>query len=124
MKSARVAYGGAIHCATPHEKGLKLTDGRVVSEDAVVWLTPFEVGTIVALGLNYADHVKELSKELTVTSKDEPQVFMKGPGTLVGHNAQTRRPRDATFMHYERTGSSHRQAGQRREGKRGDGVCS
>lgn len=82
------------------------------------------MGTVVALGLNYADHVKELSKELTVTSKDEPQVFMKGPGTLVGHNAQTRRPRDATFMHYERTGSSHRQAGQRREGKRGDGVCS
>lgn len=73
------------------------------------------MGTVVALGLNYADHVKELSKELTVTSKDEPQVFMKGPGTLVGHNAQTRRPRDATFMHYERTGSSHRQAGQRRE---------
>ncbi|KAI3605394.1 2-hydroxyhepta-2,4-diene-1,7-dioate isomerase (plasmid) [Cupriavidus necator H850] len=101
MKTARVAYGGAIHSATPHEDGLKLGDGRVVGEDAVVWLPPFEVGTIIALGLNYADHVKELSKELTVTAKDEPLVFLKGPGSLVGHNAQSRRPKDATFMHYE-----------------------
>jgi 2-keto-4-pentenoate hydratase/2-oxohepta-3-ene-1,7-dioic acid hydratase in catechol pathway len=26
-----------------------------------------EPGTIIALGLNYADHVKELSKELTTS---------------------------------------------------------
>lgn len=101
MKTARVAYGGAIHTATPHEDGLRLGDGRVVGEGAVVWLPPFETGTIIALGLNYADHVKELSKELTVTAKDEPLVFLKGPGTLVGHNAQSRRPKGATFMHYE-----------------------
>ncbi|MBW9107442.1 fumarylacetoacetate hydrolase family protein [Paraburkholderia phenoliruptrix] len=101
MKTARVAYRGAIHTATPHEDGVRLADGRTASEDAVVWLPPFEVGTIIALGLNYADHVKELSRELMVTAKDEPLVFLKGPGTLVGHNAQTRRPKDVTFMHYE-----------------------
>ena len=72
MKRAKVAYGGAVHDALEHPQGLKLADGRVVAEDAVVWLPPFEVGTIIALGLNYADHVKELSKELTVTAKDEP----------------------------------------------------
>ncbi|AMG87256.1 MULTISPECIES: fumarylacetoacetate hydrolase family protein [Bordetella] len=101
MKRARVAYGGAIHSATPHEQGLLLADGRVVAEDAVVWLPPVEVGTLIVLGLNYADHVKELSKELTVTTRDEPLVFFKGPGAVVGHRAQTRRPRDATYMHYE-----------------------
>lgn len=101
MKTARVAYAGAVHSAVPHDGGLKLADGRVVGEAEVVWLPPFEVGTIIALGLNYADHVKELSKELTVTAKDEPLVFLKGPGTLIGHNAQSRRPADATFMHYE-----------------------
>ena len=69
MKRARVAYGGAIHDATEHPAGLRLADGRVLAEDAVVWLPPFEVGTIIALGLNYADHVKELSKELTVTPR-------------------------------------------------------
>ena len=101
MKHARVAYAGAIHTATPAAHGVQLADGRVVAEDAVVWLPPFEVGTIIALGLNYADHLKELSKELTVTAKDEPLVFLKGPGALIGHNGQTRRPKDVSFMHYE-----------------------
>jgi len=101
MRTARVAYGGALHEAVPHAQGLQLADGRVLAEDAVVWLPPFEVGTIIALGLNYADHVKELSKELTVSTRDEPLVFIKGPGSLVGHRGLTRRPRNAAFMHYE-----------------------
>jgi len=101
MKTARVAYAGAIHAAVPHERGLQLADGRVLAEDQVVWLPPFEVGTVIALGLNYADHVKELSKELTVTAKDEPLVFLKTPGAAIGHRGVTRRPRDATYMHYE-----------------------
>jgi len=101
MKHARVAYGGAIHDATPHPQGLRLADGRVLAEDEVVWLLPFEVGTVIALGLNYADHLKELSKELTVSAQDEPLAFLKGPGTLIGHRGQTRRPADASFMHYE-----------------------
>jgi len=101
MKRARVAYSGAIHDATEHPAGLRLADGRVLAEDAVVWLPPFEPGTIVALGLNYADHVKELSKELTVTSKDEPLAFLKSAGALIGHRAQTRRPTGVKFMHYE-----------------------
>jgi 5-oxopent-3-ene-1,2,5-tricarboxylate decarboxylase / 2-hydroxyhepta-2,4-diene-1,7-dioate isomerase len=101
VKAARVAYGGALHDAVPHSRGLQLEDGRVLAEDAVVWLPPFEVGTVIALGLNYADHVKELSKELTLTPRDEPLVFLKGPGALIGHRGLTRRPRDVAFMHYE-----------------------
>jgi 5-oxopent-3-ene-1,2,5-tricarboxylate decarboxylase/2-hydroxyhepta-2,4-diene-1,7-dioate isomerase len=104
MKMARVAYSGAIHTATPFEGidgKLQLSDGRVVAEDSVVWLPPFEVGTIIALGLNYADHLKELSKELTITEKDEPLVFLKGPGSLIGHRGQTRRPEGVGYMHYE-----------------------
>jgi 5-oxopent-3-ene-1,2,5-tricarboxylate decarboxylase / 2-hydroxyhepta-2,4-diene-1,7-dioate isomerase len=101
VKTARVAYGGALHDAVPHSRGLQLEDGRVLAEDAVVWLPPFEVGTVIALGLNYADHVKELSKELTLTPRDEPLVFLKGPGALIGHRGLTRRPRDVAFMHYE-----------------------
>ncbi len=99
--SARVAYAGAIHSATPHPQGLQLTDGRVLAEEAVVWLPPFQVGSIIALGLNYADHLRELSKELTVTAKDEPLAFLKGPGSLIGHRGQTRRPAGVKFMHYE-----------------------
>lgn len=101
MKTARVAYCGALHTATPLPQGLQLADGRVVAEAEVVWLPPFEVGTVIALGLNYADHVKELAKELTVSSKDEPLVFLKTASAVVGHKAQTRRPAGVQFMHYE-----------------------
>ncbi|MEY2684456.1 MAG: hypothetical protein RJA09_1600 [Pseudomonadota bacterium] len=100
-KSARVAHGGAIHTATPHPSGVQLADGRVLPEANVVWLPPFEAGTVIALGLNYADHVKELSKELTVTTQDEPLAFLKSASALIGHRAVTRRPDGVAFMHYE-----------------------
>jgi len=112
--TARVAYDGAIHTATAHQPNpgaeaadtgapaqLRLADGRTVAEDQVVWLPPFEAGTVIALGLNYADHVKALSKELTLSAQDEPLVFLKGPGTLIGHRGHTRRPAGVAFMHYE-----------------------
>jgi len=73
----------------------------VLAEDAVVWLPPFEAGTVIALGLNYADHVKELSRELTVGAKDEPLVFLKTPGALLGNRGETVRPAGVAFMHYE-----------------------
>lgn len=99
MKRARIAWSGAIHEATPAARAgfVRLADGRVVAEEAVVWLPPFEVGNIIALGLNYADHAKELSFK----AQDEPLVFLKGPGSLIGHRGQTRRPAGAIFMHYE-----------------------
>jgi 5-oxopent-3-ene-1,2,5-tricarboxylate decarboxylase/2-hydroxyhepta-2,4-diene-1,7-dioate isomerase len=97
MKLARVAYAGAIHQATEHNGRLRLADGPIVGEEDVVWLPPIQPGTIFALGLNYADHAKELAFK----APDEPLVFLKGPGTLCGHRGQTRRPRGVTYMHYE-----------------------
>jgi len=99
MKRARVAFAGALHEATPGAAPgtLRLADGRIVGEEEVVWLAPFEVGTIIALGLNYADHAKELA----FSAQDEPLVFLKGPGSVIGHRGRTRRPADATSMHYE-----------------------
>jgi 5-oxopent-3-ene-1,2,5-tricarboxylate decarboxylase / 2-hydroxyhepta-2,4-diene-1,7-dioate isomerase len=113
MMRARVAYAGAIHEATPAgesaqppgeaapptapAENLQLADGRVVSGADVVWLPPFDVGTVIALGLNYADHAKELA----FNAQEEPLVFLKGPGTLLGHRGVTRRPADVKFMHYE-----------------------
>ncbi|SDR25575.1 5-carboxy-2-oxohept-3-enedioate decarboxylase HpaG2 subunit [Paraburkholderia fungorum] len=97
MMRGRVAYAGAIHEAHPHAQGVLLADGRVRREDEVVWLAPIEVGTIFALGLNYAEHAKELQ----FGKQEEPLVFLKGPGTVIGHRGFTRRPADVTFMHYE-----------------------
>jgi 5-oxopent-3-ene-1,2,5-tricarboxylate decarboxylase / 2-hydroxyhepta-2,4-diene-1,7-dioate isomerase len=72
-----------------------------VAQDAVVWLPPLrpvpQARTILALGLNYADHAKELEFK----APEEPLVFIKGEATLIGHRAFTRRPADVQFMHYE-----------------------
>ena len=63
----------------------------------MVWLPPFEAGTVIALGLNYADHAKELAS----SAQRNPWCFLKGPGTLLGHRGMTRRPGRREFMHYE-----------------------
>jgi len=97
MKHARVAYLGAVYDASEQHGRLCLADGRTVDETAVVWLPPVQPRTILALGLNYAKHARELGSKAPA----EPLVFLKGPNTIVGHRAQTRRPADATFMHYE-----------------------
>ncbi len=102
MRLARVAYAGAIHAAEPQQladgrAGVRLTDGRRLAEEEVVWLPPLEVGTILALGLNYAQRARELA----LKAPEEPLVFLKGPGTLLGHRGVTRRPAGVKFMHYE-----------------------
>lgn len=102
MKVARVACAGAIHTAQPQQladgrAGVRLTDGRTLAEEEVVWLPPLEAGTIIALGLNYAQRARELAFK----APEEPLVFLKGPGALLGHRGVTRRPAGVKFMHYE-----------------------
>jgi 5-oxopent-3-ene-1,2,5-tricarboxylate decarboxylase / 2-hydroxyhepta-2,4-diene-1,7-dioate isomerase len=102
MRFARVACAGAIHTAQPRElpdgrAGVQLTDGRRLAENEVVWLPPLEAGTVIALGLNYAKRARELA----FSAPEEPLVFLKGPGTLLGHRGVTRRPAGVKFMHYE-----------------------
>lgn len=101
MKHARVAWAGAVHDAVERDGQLLLADGRLVPFNNVVWLPPLkpvpQARTILALGLNYADHAKELEFK----APDEPLVFIKGEGSLIGHRAFTRRPAGVQFMHYE-----------------------
>ncbi|MBO9514534.1 MAG: fumarylacetoacetate hydrolase family protein [Variovorax sp.] len=101
MKRARILYEGAVHDAVEADGQLRLADGRRVALDAVAWLPPLaptpRPRTILALGLNYADHAKELEFK----APEEPLVFVKGEGTLTGHRQLTYRPSDVQFMHYE-----------------------
>jgi 5-oxopent-3-ene-1,2,5-tricarboxylate decarboxylase/2-hydroxyhepta-2,4-diene-1,7-dioate isomerase len=101
MKHARVVYEGRTQHAVERDGRLLLDDGRLVSEDTVTWLPPLaptpRPRTILALGLNYADHAKELEFK----APEEPLVFIKGEGTLTGHRQLTRRPAKVQFMHYE-----------------------
>lgn len=97
MKRARIAFDGAVRHATEDNGRLRLGDGRSIGCDEAVWLPPVEPRTIFALGLNYADHAKELAFK----APDAPLVFLKGRNTVIGHCARSRRPADATYMHYE-----------------------
>ncbi|QZA31990.1 fumarylacetoacetate hydrolase family protein [Hydrogenibacillus sp. N12] len=95
--TGRVAYRGAVYDVTPAPGGVLLPTGAVVPEEAVVWLVPFRPRAIIALGLNYGDHARELRFE----APPEPIVFFKGPNALVGHRGTTPRPRSARMMHFE-----------------------
>ena len=101
MKHARVAYAGGVHDALERDGQLLLADGRVVAFNDVVWLPPLQpvkqARTILALGLNYADHATELEFK----APEEPLVFVKGEASLMGHRGFTRRPADVKYMHYE-----------------------
>lgn len=101
MKHACVVHQGQVHSATERGGQLLLANGQLVAEDAVTWLPPLaptpRPRTILALGLNYADHAKELEFK----APEEPLVFIKGEGTLTGHRQFTRRPAGVQFMHYE-----------------------
>ncbi|CAJ48870.1 fumarylacetoacetate hydrolase family protein [Bordetella avium] len=98
MKHARVIYENQIWSATEAPKGVRLSDGRVLAETDVQWLPPCEFGTIFALGLNYADHAKEIAFN---QAPQAPLVFLKGINALTGHRRFTRRPADVSYMHYE-----------------------
>jgi 5-oxopent-3-ene-1,2,5-tricarboxylate decarboxylase/2-hydroxyhepta-2,4-diene-1,7-dioate isomerase len=101
MKHAVVNYQGATCDAVELDGALLLADGRRVGFDDVSWLPPLaptpRPRTILALGLNYADHARELEFK----APEEPLVFLKGERSLTGHRQFTPRPPDATFMHYE-----------------------
>ena len=97
MMRARVIHRGDQHGATPEGAGLRLDDGRLVGEDEVAWLPPLEPRTIFAVGLNYAEH----AREIRAAPQREPLVFLKGPNSVAGHRSATPRPAGVAFMHYE-----------------------
>ena len=99
MKRGRVVYQGQTVAVTESADGsVQLPNGSLVAETAVQWLPPMDFGTIFALGLNYADHAKEIAFN---KAPEEPLVFLKGPNTLNGHRCHTRRPSDVSYMHFE-----------------------
>ena len=100
MKRARIAHKGSAVWADliDHDNALRLASGETVSAAEAQWLAPVTPGaSIFALGLNYADHVKELGFK----TKEPPLIFLKGANSLVGHLGTTIRPGDANQMHPE-----------------------
>ena len=107
MKRARIAWAGAVHNAIERDDQLELLtpafSGKRLAFDDVVWLPPLQPlppqrpRTVLALGLNYADHARELAFK----PPEEPLVFVKGEASFMGHRGFTLRPHGVDFMHYE-----------------------
>ncbi len=101
MKHAYVIHEGGVHHARESEGMLLLDDGQRVAPHAVRWLPPLapvnQARTLLCLGLNYADHAKELAFK----PPSEPLAFLKGQSSLIGHREQAHRPSGVKLMHYE-----------------------
>jgi 2-keto-4-pentenoate hydratase/2-oxohepta-3-ene-1,7-dioic acid hydratase in catechol pathway len=77
-----------------------LTPGAAVgSVESLTLLPPVHPGKIVAVGLNYVDHVKEGGRDRDVP--DEPVIFMKPQSALIGNGETIQLPMDTENIHYE-----------------------
>ena len=99
MKYGRIILKDKIISVTEDNGDILLDDGSKFEPESQTakWLPPYQIGTVFALGLNYADHAKELA----FNAPDKPLVFLKSNSTITGHLSHTPRPTDATYMHYE-----------------------
>ncbi|HCH7477813.1 fumarylacetoacetate hydrolase family protein [Acinetobacter oleivorans] len=97
MKTAKIKYDGQYFDVRVNDDlSVELPSGQILKEEQVEWLPPAN-GTMFALGLNYADHARELAFE----PPKEPLIFIKANNTYIGHNKQTWRPDHVDYMHYE-----------------------
>lgn len=101
MKRARIFHRGRDIWAevAPDNTMLRLPNGTDLPIAEAQWLAPVQRGVAVyALGLNFADHNKELG---FAPKLETPLVFMKGDNCFVGHDGDTPRPADGNQMHPE-----------------------
>lgn len=100
MKRAIIRHQGQpVHVIVEDISGTieaVLPDGTRLAEQDVEWLPPAS-GSMFALGLNYADHARELAFK----PPTEPLAFVKAPNTYTGHRQLTWRPDNVEYMHYE-----------------------
>lgn len=71
--------------------------GTIAHLDDVQLLAPVEASRIIGVGLNYAEHAREVGKELPT----EPMLFMKPSTTAIGPDDAIIYPRQGKNVHYE-----------------------
>lgn len=97
MKTARFISRGRQHQGVLQGDLLMDAAGEGHRPDEVQFLLPITPGKVIALALNYADHVEELGFK----QPEEPVMFLKPNTSLLPHGGAVEYPRGAKFMHYE-----------------------
>lgn len=92
MKYARIAYNNEIYYGIVKNNTVTLLDGdifdyysiteNVLPLDKVKLLPPCDPTKIAAVGLNYADHARELNLKIP----EFPALFMKPSSSVIGHD--------------------------------------
>ncbi len=67
--------------------------------DEVTLLPPVEPSKLIAIGLNYLDHVKEGGADREPPT--EPLIFLKAPTSICGNGEPIIIPKQASLTHYE-----------------------
>lgn len=94
-----VLEGNTVHAATG-DPFTGLTAGAAVGAlESVTLLPPVQPGKIIAVGLNYVDHVREGGRDRDVPT--EPVIFMKPQSALIGNGGTIELPMDTENIHYE-----------------------
>lgn len=92
-----VARGTTVSEITPHFFGPFEKTGRTFPLAKLRLLPPCLPGKIVALGLNYRDHAREMKMPLPA----QPLVFLKAPSALIGPGERIVRPAMSRRLEYE-----------------------
>jgi len=85
-------------CSTPEVLAAAAAGAKRISLEEKALLAPVETPTkIIAVGLNYADHIAESGLE----TPEVPTIFAKFPSSLNGPYAAINRPRASAALDYE-----------------------
>jgi 2-keto-4-pentenoate hydratase/2-oxohepta-3-ene-1,7-dioic acid hydratase in catechol pathway len=97
MKWVRFFDGKEGKNGIVEEDIIKCEDGGIYRFDKVKILPPCQPSKIIAVGLNYKDHAKELNLPIP----DEPILFMKPSTSIIGHEDNIIYPYQAQRVDYE-----------------------
>ncbi len=86
----------SVIVASPFE-GLIVASSETYATDKVRLLPPCEPTKIVAVGLNYLDHARELGMPIP----EEPLIFLKPPSAVIGHGDKIVLPSMSNQVEYE-----------------------